>query len=164
MLPAWIHWYTLIFVTFHQFIIKYPGTYALYLVHIRKAHFYDLIYQTKSHKTLGLEPQFGRVFERNLKFMFKYIKNCVYLGQIAFNFIFIVLTILLIYQEANWWYTISLIIWFSLTILNIKSFGTVIFSGCFFGYMSILYIQLRFRQLFYRLKTKSSFNLGNDCK
>ena len=145
-------------------MIKYPGTYSLYLVHIRKAQFFDLQYQLKSHKTLGLEPQFGRVFERNLKFMFKYIKLCVYLGQIAFILIFIVLTILLIYKQANWWYTISLIIWFSPSILLIKSGGSIIFSSCFLVYMCVLYIQLRFRQLFYNLKTNNTFNLGNNCK
>ena len=145
-------------------MIKYPGTYSLYLVHIRKAQFYDLIYQTKSHKTLGLERQFGRVFERNLKFMFKYIKLCIYLGQIAFILAFIVVTILLIYQQQNWYYTVSLIIWFSPSILLIKSSGSIIFFGCFFVYMSVLYIQLRFHQLFYNLKTENSFNLGNICK
>ena len=160
MLPAWIHWYTLIFVTFHQFIIKYPGTYALYLVHIRKAKFYDLIYQIKSHKTLGLEGQLGRVFERNLKFMYKYFDLCVYLCQIASILGFIFVKILLIYQQANLWYTISLIIWFSPSILLIKSIGTIVFMASFSLYMSVLYIKLRFRQLFYSSKTESSFNFS----
>ena len=154
----------MIFVTFNQFVIKYPGTYSLYLVHIRKAQFYELIYQIKIHKNFGLEGRLGRVFETNLKFMFKYIRLCVYLNQIAVILAFTGVTIFLIYQQANWWYTISLIIWLGPSILSIKSCGSIIFSGCFFAYMSILYIKLRFRQLFYSLKIESTFNRSNNYK
>ena len=153
----------MIFITFNQFVIKFAGTYTLYLVHIRKAQFLDLQYQLKSHKTLGLEEQLGIIFKRNLKFMMKFVRLCFNLCQIASILTVIIVTILLIYQQSNWWYTISLIIWFSPTILGIKSCHSIIFSGCFFTYMSVLYIQLRFRQLFYSLKTEGSFNLGNNC-
>ena len=151
-------------MTFNQFVIKFAGTYTLYLVHIRKAQFFDLQYQLKSHKTLGLEGQLGIIFKRNLKFIMKFLQLGVYLCQIAFILAIIVASILLIYQQENWFYTISLIIWFSPSILLIKSCGSTIFFVFFFLYMSVLYIQMRFRQLFYRLKTESSFNLGNNCK
>ena len=130
----------------------------MYQEHIKKGHFNEVLYKLKWHNTLGLEGKFRIKFERNIKFLFKYISLCVDIGQLAFVFIFIILTTMLIYQQASLSYTITTILWFGPSILLIKSAGSLMLTSFYFIYLIALYLKLRFHQLFYSLKI--SLNLG----